>query len=321
MPIPSDPLCREWLEIGSENPGIVDQFRPILFGILAFGKDAEPQFAGTGFAIANGEGVTLALTAKHVIVAGVNRIQQPHPRHASSALFLPPGIHKPSLDRRKIKATWMDSSDSKMLDIWHVGYNDTLDVACLLIEGASRANRMAVPLDTRTPTVGDEVQVVSLSGLQVSELESPIDRSGIGQVIRVHRRTSVRIGTVTAVCPEGLRQYKWPCFTTSVPAEPGMSGGLVSVITDGGIVSACGIICADNSEPDAFSNFSKQGESIVSSLWPALSLETASEFSAEEYPKSIYELMRSGAMPLAAGGIDGFEVVKLDDGDYRITRK
>jgi hypothetical protein len=325
MPIPFDSDTREWLDISLANPHLVDQFRPALLALMAFGKSGEPQFVGSAFNIASGDGYVLALTAKHVVVDGVRRIQEPHPRHALSSWFVPVSQTVPSLSPQNLKAVWAGTHGASMMNVWHLGYNETLDLACILVgsqsEHAIPFTPTVVPMDLRVPSIGSVVQLVSLDGLAARELEPPADRSGQGQMIQIHRRTCVRLGTVTGVYPLGLRHYGWPCFTTSIPVEPGMSGGLVSIVLDGETVSACGVVCADNSEDGARTNYTMSGDSIIACVWPSLALETAVTMAADTDTSSLFEMMLKGAMPPAVGGLNGLEVAKQGNSDYRITRK
>jgi hypothetical protein len=324
MPIPNDPLDREWIELSGANPHLVDEFRPALFGMLAFSPDKEPAFAGSAFITAAAPGYALALSAKHVLLEGVTRIQRPYALHAPSSLFASRQRAQPRLEPSRLKASWMGSETSNLMNVWHLSYNETLDIACLLIglqnEHAQRFQPTLVPVDTAIPAVGDIVQMVALDTPLVTELKPPDDPSGYGQEIKTHKRTSIRLGVVTGVHANGLRHYGWPCFTTSIPAEPGMSGGLVSIFGDNKTVAACGIVCADNSSIESRKDQRRLGESVVACTWPALALTTLAELSASQRVMTLYEMMKSGAMPTALG-IECVEVADRGGGDYAAVRK
>src|SRR5713101_1118995 len=204
MPIPHDPLCRWWVEASAENPAQVEALRPSLLAFTAFGPGREPGFAGSGFVIA--------------------RMQRPSAAHAPSALFIPANLNKPSLDPEKLKVTWMGARHANMMNVLHVGYNETLDIACCVIAPqelhAAPFQPVSIPVDTAVPNVEEMVHMASLDNMTIDELVPPTDASGIGQTISLTRRVSIRIGVVTGIYPGGLRQYRWPCFTTSIPAEP-----------------------------------------------------------------------------------------------------
>jgi hypothetical protein len=180
----------------------------------------------------------------------------------------------------------MCSTHASMMNVLHVGYNQTLDIACCMVAPQDEQDPpfqpVSLPIDTAVPVLGDVAHMVSLENMTVEEHIPPTDASGTGQVLAVTRRVSIRVGVVTGVYLGGFRQYKWPCFTTSIPAEPGMSGGLVTLPRDGNTIGACGIVCADNSTPEARSNPLQCGESVIACAWTALSLRISFALSAIE---------------------------------------
>lgn len=323
MSIPNDPLQRWWLEVGPQNPQLVEQLRPIMLAFMAFGPGREASFAGSGFIIAGSPEFALAITAKHVLTEGVGRAQAPWSRHAASAVFVNSGAPALTLDPQKLKILWMGSQHADMLNVGHVGYNDTLDVACCVVTAPEKAlgfQPHAVPIDTAVPLIGEQVHMVSLDGMTIDERLPPSDASGEGQKIAVTRRVSIRVGVVTGVYPDGLRHYRWPCFTTSIPAEPGMSGGFVMLPRDGKAIAACGIVCADSSADEARTNFFQSGESIIACAWPALALRVPDTMpSSPTTPTmTLYEMMRTGRMDRAVGGIDQIEMAERENGDCDI---
>jgi len=123
--------------------------------------------------------------------------------------------------------------------------------------------------------------------------------------------------------PGGLRQYKWPCFTTSIPADPGMSGGFVTLPQDGKTIAVCGIVCADNSTDEARSDSLQCGDSVIACAWPALSLRVPESIpSTQTTPTyTLLEMMRAGRIDKAVGGIDQINLVERDNGDCTIERR
>lgn len=252
---------------------------------------------------------------------GVLNIQQPRPIYATSALFVPASLRTPNLNPEKVKVIWMGSESSGLLNAAHACYNDTLDIACCVIAPqAAPFAPISIPVDTRIPSIGDSIQMVSLDGMSVSEIAAPMDHSGFGQKISIERAVSIRVGTVTGVYPQGFRQYRWPCFTTSIPAKPGMSGGFVTLPSHGTTMGACGIVCADNSTEESHTNYFECGESVIACAWPALALRVPVSIpSSNNSPtRSLYEMMRMGDLDLAIGGIDHIEIIDLDNNDCRI---
>jgi len=100
-----------------------------------------------------------------------------------------------------------------------------------------------------------------------------------------------------------------------------MSGGLVSIFRDKQTVAACGVVSADFSSDEARKSFTYAGESIAASTWPMLALPVPSEISDKTEWHFILEMMRLGRMPVAVGGIDGFDVVDRGGGDVSLVRK
>ncbi len=324
MPIPNDLQNRYWVDISSANPKLVDEFRPCLVGFLAFDYGQVPDLAGTGFIIGAGTTYALAITAKHVLTEGVLKIQRPVPRHAPSALFVPASSKAPLLHEEKLRAIWMGSESADMLFARHLSYHDSQDFACCLLapQGsyATQFKPISIPLDTTRPSVGDVVHMVSQGGMKISDRLPPTGVKGTGQRFTVHRRVNIRIGTVTAIYPQGFRQYPWQCFTTSIPVEPGMSGGFVYLPRDGMPVAACGIVCADNSTPEAHTDYSLCGESVIASAWVALILKVP-EYNANDSPmRTLLDMMKTGAMAPAVGGIDHFQIIDREDGSVDIKR-
>ena len=331
MPIPNDPQNRYWVDISSANSERVDEFRRCLVAILAFDSGQVPDLAGTGFvtstfsfapdkAIAD---LALVITAKHVLTEGVLNIQRPVPRHASSALFIPASAKTPLLHEERLRALWMGAESADVLYARHLTYHDSQDIACCLLfsqeEYATHFAPIQIPLDTARPSVGDVVHMVSHGGMRITDRLPPTGVKGTGQQFSVHRRVSIRIGTVTAIYPQGFRQYPWQCFTTSIPAEPGMSGGFVYIPRDGMPVAACGIVCADNSTPEAHTDYSLCGESVIACAWPTLALKVPEYYENDAPLRTLLEMMKMGIMTPAVGGIDHIQIVDRDDGGT-ITR-
>jgi hypothetical protein len=324
MTVPNDPLKRAWVEVAPVNPDLVAQFRPALLCILAVAPGRSYQIVGTGFVIAANSEFALAITAKHVLVDGVARIQRPRQIHAPSAPLVAPSL--PSIESEKLRVVWMGDKHADMLTMVHAGFNETTDLACCIVVPQPNVTHpflaTSIPLDMGVPRIGDVIHMISHAGLTLDEIDPPIDPSGKGQSLRVSKSVSIRIGTVTGVYPGGLRQYRWPCFTTSIPAEPGTSGGFTYLPREGQTIAACGVVCADNSSQEARANQMLPGESIVGSAWPAIGLRCPEIIPSEpeNSTSSLYSLMRSGRIDMAIGGLDHIRVVKNGLGDCTIIR-
>ncbi len=334
MPIPNDPQNRYWVDVSSANPKLVEEFRPCLVAILAFDYGQVPDLAGTGFvtgavsfdAPKKVPDLAIVITAKHVLTEGVLKIQRPVPRHAPSALslFVPTSSKAPLLQEETLRAAWMGHESGDLLYARHLTYHDSLDIACCLLtpqeEYATQFKPISIPLDTTRPSIGGVVHMVSQGGMKISDRLPPTGVKGIGQRFTAHRRVSIRVGTVTAIYPQGFRQYPWQCFTTSIPVEPGMSGGFVYLPREGMPVAACGIICADNSIPEAHTDYSLCGESVIACAWPALTLKIPEYYANDAPMRTLLDMMKMGAMEPAVGGIDHIQIVDRDDGGFTIKR-
>ena len=325
MPIHHDPEKRWWIEIGGANPSLVDSFRPALVAFLAFDSDRVPRLTGTGFVLASTSDFASVVSAKHVFTEGVLRVQRPRLPHASSAIFVSKQNTTPSIIPERLKVVWMGNKKAAMLNADHVCYNDTLDIASCIVmpqSGETIPEHISIPLDIDVPTLDQVVHMVSIDDMDATESIPPRDRDGKGQIFSLYRRISVRIGVVTGVYPQGFRQYRWPCFTTSIPAKPGMSGGFVYWPRERAMIAACGVVCADNSTDEAHRDFFQCGESVVASTWPALSLQVP--HAVPSYPGApvctLFEMIRRGFFPQPLGGIERIKLSEISSGEYRIEK-
>jgi hypothetical protein len=322
MPIPDDELNREWVQMLDEGPNEVlfNDIRASLVAFLAFSRRREAKFAGTGFIIAGAPKFAVALTAKHVLAEGV--LRQQRPESASAHEFSPRHLRMPDLDLKKLNVIWRGKDAPLALTALHGQYCDELDLAaCVLIplEGeTSKFEPVDVPLDLRVPSVGDNIIIVAFDGLDAVETEPGAEPDyHIGQRLMLRLPVGVRKGTVTGVRVEGLRHYHWPCITTSIPAEPGMSGGFAFLPRVGEPIAALGVVCADNSTEESRKDLRIAGESIVALSWPALNLEVPTSNAAGAELLTLHEMMVRGRLRSALG-IERYEVVNLSDGGRQL---
>jgi hypothetical protein len=314
MTMPDDPLGRKWVELSQRDDAVIG-LRRSLVSFLAFDHDRVPSIAGTGFIVHAGNGWALVLPARHVVTEGVYRGQTPRPPHAESAFFVTaPRIH---LDARRLRGVWGEPPTAyDALRFSHANYLNENDLACCIVHPQAQEGitfgPVYVPLDPTVPCAGETLALVSMGGQFVEERERG-ERDGTGQQIAVGGRVVVRRGTVTGVYMGGYRQYKWPCFTVSAPSEPGMSGGFVSRQTSGQVAAAMGIICADNSESDAATDFTREGETVAALSWVALSLRMPARVPwVEGQPTfTLHQMMRDGHLPMPITGIDHVEAIDL----------
>ncbi|MBI1318985.1 MAG: hypothetical protein GC168_08550 [Candidatus Hydrogenedens sp.] len=327
MAIPGDPLNRWWRDVALVDPFSIFKMRSALICILAFDRWRQPNLFGTGFVATKQNAHSLIITAKHVLTEGVARFQALSYESAPSALFRPPRTDQPSTDSARLKMVWICSGNGEMLNVMHISYNDTIDIACCVAtpqdDCLSNFRPTSICLDTTVPSVGSVVHIISHDAMEQSEDTPPTNNSGNGHEITLRKRVSIREGVVTSVHQNGYRQYKWPCFTTSIPVDPGMSGGFVSMPHDGDTISAVGIVSADGSCPESRIDTNKCGESVIACMWPALALRVPETIPSTPTTKlyTIYEMMKSGKMSMAVGGVDHLNLIKETNDGYRIVPK
>ncbi len=325
LTIPGDQLHRCWVQANLEE----DFRRKLSSGIvvfIGFGPGQESKLAGTGFVIGSTGSFALVITAKHVLTDGIGRIQRPYRRSHPSTLneFSIESADHPQVDPQKLRAVWMGESEADMCLVHSVEYNDVLDIATCLI---SRQNQQPTEskfhssiLDTSTPEVGSRIALISSSNLSVSDVSISQDLKH--HMFSVSKNIVVRMGIVTSVHPTGLRQHQFPLFETSIPVEEGMSGGLVYFPIEDEPIAACGVVCADFSEADAFSNFQVCGNSLMSMIWPAVGLSIPATFPIQDDSprKRILDFINSGDIQnLARDGV-ALRIESFDDGNYRVHR-
>lgn len=322
MTIPFDPENRWWIEVSGSNPRLVDDLRPCILTLVAFDAYGDPSIIGTGFVVSGNRHIAVVFTAKHVLSEGALWKQRPVPKHALSALFVPRSQTLPSIDPTKLKVFWMGSKSALAMNLVSANYNDTLDIAACILSPQEIDDDLftptSIPIDTSVPNRGDVVHLISQDGFNLVTKDP-----GDHREILLSRRISIRIGIVTDVHPNGYGRYQWPCFTTSIPAEPGMSGGFVFLPEDGKTISACGIVSADNSTEQSRSDPFSCGESVIACNWPALGMTLPEKGLNSERPtdRSLISLMQSGNIPMAVNGIEHVVIERSDEGGHRIFLK
>lgn len=319
-----------WLEVASANETFAHRFRESLVCVLASDKDRvyTPQTTvGNGFIIAvdKARNWALLLTAKHVL-EGAAAIQSPRPLHASSALFVPPSRTAPSIDQKRLKLHWSGGADHALLKVIFATYNESTDLACCIavprevsIPTGERFAPQNLKLGLDVPQVGDQVWMVSMANMSMVETVPPKDGSFLHQQAVFNHDISIRHGMVTGVYPNGYNQYRWPCFTTSIPVKGGMSGGLVGVYTRERPFSICGVVCADLDPYQPKDDPTVCGTSIVGCAWPALHLRVPRDLANDQTVvggrnPTLLELIREGQIAQPAGDLDAFTL--HEEGEY-----
>lgn len=323
----SDPPNRKWQDISSDDPHRMNAFKANLVWFLAWDHSKYTKAVGTGFIIGGDKQHAVVFTAKHVFDEAT-KFQNKNPRQAPSALieFISP--KKLSIEETGLQAIWMDEKKFSMMKVKYVLYADDLDIAyCVLVpDKPDEFLPVHVPLDLQTPSKGDTVHMVTILGKEAEEISDPIDNYGFGLSLKIDKEVSIRRGIVTGVYEKGFNRYKFPCFTTSIPIEGGMSGGFVTKIEDQAVISACGIISGDEFTPLMGDGVGKnQPESlgsVISCVWPALGFLYPVNIYDKSIPKqTIYDVVKSGGIKTFGDSVDQFELIKLGQDDHRVQRK
>jgi hypothetical protein len=316
------PKDHYWGEFVRREDPFWNGIRSLLVAFIAFGPEFTPQFIGTGFVIgADNQGMLLVLTAKHVIEEGAIEVQgRPFDRHPTAPAILFER-DKPQIGPKSLRAVWMGSDSADVPFVRCVTYADNLDVALCVLELQQdrkcdvSKHVPSIVLDTNLPRVGEPIHIVSLAGLKI--VGSSPNKDGAG-TWGFSTRPTIRIGTVRSHEVKSMGN-DGPCFTTTIPVDGGMSGGLAYVPRDGQAIAACGIISAGPKEDEGQVNFSISGCSTIVGILGALGLKVP--ISTSPTFAMLYDLVKSGEIADVAGPVEGLVLEKLGQGDaYRIIR-
>ena len=302
------PIGHQWSEFVRTEDPLWLGVRSALVAFVAMRQLDIPQFLGTGFVIGTSEeGFLLVLTAKHVVRDGAVQAQRPHGRRVPSApsiLFEP---EKPAIDPKSLRALWMGVDYADMLFVRHVAYADNLDVALCVLEVQENLgngiHRMApaIALDTRIPSIGTPINIVTLSGFEFSEGASDLNGN---RNWKVANRPVIRVGTVITNENESMG-HKGPSFGVTIPTDGGMSGGFAYVPKDGSAIAACGIISASPKEDNGQTDFRVSGHSTIVGVLGALGLQIPVSSATNVL---LFDLVKSGKIQDLAGDVGNLRI-------------
>jgi Trypsin-like peptidase domain len=321
MPLSFDPCRREWLELGPNNPVLVDELRPALVSFVAYDTSKNARLLGTGAVVGAMQGVALILTARHVALDGAVAAQKPHLAGSGGPFRDDRPAKHLSVAPARLKLFWGSNNGALGLNVFSTHFNDFADLqGCVAVPQNGDEESFqpaALAVDLRPVQIGEVVYHVSYADMALNELVRPTGADGAGQVLEIRQRVSVRIGTVTGLHPNGLRMYRWPSFTTSAPSEPGMSGGVIVRMRECEPLGVCGVISGDCSTETARTNFFTAGETVAAAVWPVLALKMPIAVSSN--PRDIqyrtwFDAMKSEVMPAPLGGLDGYSVTEAANG-------
>jgi hypothetical protein len=201
----------------------------------------------------------------------------------------------------------------------HVFYSQSLDIAVTLVRPQDHVEippLQQLPIDTSLPEVGEQVVMYACTDFAFEG-----GKIGKGDVGAIGRTIICRTGYVTEVFPDGHRQYRWPCFTTTIPAEGGMSGGFVCRNRPDDRIAACGVVSADWSDEAARKDARLAGDSLVASIWPALALQVPWLEGDKFERRRLFDLLSAGALMDLGDGAARFEIINESGGDCTVRRK
>ena len=307
----------QWAQILPEKQEELGGARSSLVTFYALGPQRVVRDVGSGFIIAGNSEMAIVMTARHVLDFATD-VQNPSIAAPSSPFA--PERRLNLADADKFKAVWFGGGTAVLLDVKVAHYATSLDLAVCVVQPHNKDVPFApysIALATRHPSIGQEVGVMSCLIRPATEITPPQTYDGIGQTLQIQNRVFMRLGRVTGVYPEGHRQYGWPCFTASMPTEPGMSGGLALLNIPGENYSACGVLCADCSPPEAKDDNKVAGESVFGSAWSALGLSVpvVVKGSGANGSSTLFDLIKSEGLLPALGGLDHITIEKDADGN------
>jgi hypothetical protein len=302
------PIDHQWSEFLRNDDPIWLGVRSALVAFVAMRQPDIPKFLGTGFVIGTSEdGFLLVLTAKHVIEGGAIQVQRPYGLRVPSAPTILFEAEKPRIDPKSLRAIWMGTDHADMLFVRHVTYADNLDIALCVLEVQENLgngiHRMApaIALDTKIPSVGTPINIVTLSGFEISESSS--DKNGT-RSWKVENRPVIRVGKVITNEKESMG-HKGPNFGITIPTDRGMSGGFAYVPKDGVTIAACGIISTSPEEDNGQTDFRVAGHSTIVGVMGALGLQIPVSSATNVL---LFDLVKSGKVRDLAGDVGNLRI-------------
>ncbi len=241
-----------------------------LVSILAFSPDKEPQPLATAFLIAANDKNAVAISAAHIFLNGVDKVQQSRKQSHPTALkeFLPSG-EEFSVDRSKLRAVHISGDKVEVLVVERVVLDEGTDLAVLYLTAQDEKTPpiafSTFLLNSIVLKVGDIVGVAGFA--EMATLHNEV--SGSIQKFSMTQRLVVRTGRIKAIHLEGHTLCKGPCLETTIPVFGGMSGGPVFLIgNDGEKINPCAFVSSDPDYQDESKNDRSKAGSCIAALLP-----------------------------------------------------
>lgn len=259
------------------------EFHGVLVSLVAFTPQREPIVAGTAFALdAMDDKVGVFCTAAHV-VEYLRAVQHAPPAHHAST---PPEFRPPPeplrLDRERLRALLFDGRQVNVPVVDWLIWDEHADIAFLGLKDqkpeAARVVQGGCRLTSERPMVGTRVAILGYDDTEVVDSE----RDGTGfERFSVARRLVLRAGTVLRLHPNGHALCRGPCFETTIPISPGMSGSPVVLLGQSGEpLSVIGVVSTSASIGEATLDRRISGDSIIAYIAPDVEKGDGSLYSA-----------------------------------------
>jgi hypothetical protein len=237
---------------------------------------------GSATYIIGGHPTSMMLTARHLFDEMERIDGGPSRSHASIPQIFRPAPTPSRVLRRSFMHAIREVDGAGFLrSIKEAKASDGHDLAiAALYEDGFLRPPPSVRIDTSIPVVGTTVWAVGWSMMEPLNVEE--EGSSIRFTFSWER--SVRRGKITAVHPEGLRMYHWPCFETDMTFASGMSGG--PIFDERSPLVAIGVISSGWDE----------GGSVGAMLWPLGGLAIRRMKGGVDQTSTVVELIEEGVI-------------------------
>jgi Trypsin-like peptidase domain len=305
----------EWREAGVDR-GLEELLQTLSVTLIATSPSREYEVLGSAFILMAQKRFAVCLTAAHVI-RDAARVQQPRDAQARRFEFQMEQTLV-DIDRTRLRAIWNEPTHPRACVIAYAWTAASSDLSFFVAtfgdedEGAQFPS-MSCSIDWRPPRVGQELAVFGCVAQWISDQELSDEGGGF----TLSKDFALRKGTVLALNQGRGRLAQGPSFELSVPFPPGLSGAPVIDVPKGGApLTIRGIVCADLSPVDAYSDTTVAGLGTAMMIWPALGFRVPGfRFPGIHTPDALlHDLLRIGAIGDRSGHPKGVSVERTSTG-------
>jgi hypothetical protein len=311
----ADPETAGWLRVV-----MPDDVRRALMGSLCLlfyrTRDGEDVPVGSAFIIGATEQGALCMTATHVLVR-MSKLEHPYPKSHPTSLFARESIDlSRPLREGRIGALVADGTVHLIAPV-SVAYGSVeADISLIFVpftDAMLPSFVHALAINTDVPVPGQRVVAASFFGAAVTQRADSTT---------YNYKFDVRIGTTTDVSQRGSRGLKGPSFDTTIPFEPGMSGGPVLIPPEKTFspTTACGVISRGLSTEESFEGGSP-GESTGAQLWPGLFLGFETHIKGVPQGRlSLLDYIKQGLVKDLGNSPAKVEIQRIEGEEYTVRR-